>query len=113
MQLKENLKDAYFCTPKSKDQRKSVKFQYKGHMIHYKKNYHFGWYQVHDFHKNNDTNYCAIETHRSLTFDLFRRHIHIVAKSITRRTLKRYKQAITRRSLRGYTKLLLLSHNLG
>lgn len=37
MQLKENLKDAYFCTPKTKDQRKSVKFQYKGHMIHYQK----------------------------------------------------------------------------
>lgn len=37
MQLKENLKDAYFCKPKCKDQRKYVKFQYKGHMIHYKK----------------------------------------------------------------------------
>lgn len=36
MQLKENLKDAYFCTPKCKDQRKSVKFQYKGQMIQYK-----------------------------------------------------------------------------
>lgn len=37
MQLKEHLKDAYFGTPKCKDQRKYVKFQYKGHMIHYKK----------------------------------------------------------------------------
>lgn len=44
------------------------------------------------FHKNNETSHCAIKTHRSPPCDLLRRHI--VAKSITRRALKRQRHTL-------------------